>query len=145
MKGNVDLHSEDILGMRSEVEPLTPPQSTWDTFHEEETEEDITEIASSLGGEEAADLEEEWADKTERGAKPVLGLEIEPEEQPLDDPVLMYLHEIGKVSLLTSNDEKVLASKLEEAKYLEKIEGLRFQHYWRYPLAGSTTIYLLRH
>jgi RNA polymerase primary sigma factor len=145
MKNNGDLDAEDILGMRPEVEPLTPPQSTWDTFHEEETEEDITGFASSWGGEAAADLEEECGDKTERGAKSVLGLEIEPEEQPVDDPVLMYLHEIGKVSLLTANDEKVLASKLEEANYLEKIEGLRFQHYWKYPLAVSTTIYLLRH
>jgi len=97
------------------------------------------------GGEEAADLEEKRTDKTERGGKSVLGLEVEPEEQPVDDPVLMYLQEIGKVSLLTANDEKVLASKLEEAKYLEKIEGLRFQHYGRYPLAVGTTIYLLRH
>ena len=67
------------------------------------------------------------------------------EEQPVDDPVLMYLHDIGKVSLLTANDEKVLASKLEEAKYLEKIESLHFQHYGIYPPAVSTTIYLLRH
>ncbi|MBM4446495.1 MAG: RNA polymerase sigma factor RpoD [Chloroflexi bacterium] len=57
----------------------------------------------------------------------------------------MYLREIGKVSLLTANDEKVLASKLEDAKYLERIEGLRFQRHGRYPLAISTTIYLLRH
>ena len=67
------------------------------------------------------------------------------EEQPVDDPLLMYFHDIGKVSLLTANDEKVLASKLEEAKYLKKIESLHFQHYGRYPLAVSTTIYLLRH
>jgi RNA polymerase primary sigma factor len=66
-------------------------------------------------------------------------------EQPVDDPVLMYFHDIGKVSLLTANDEKVLASKLEEAKYLKKIESLHFQHYGRYPPAVSTTIYLLRH
>ena len=49
MKDNGDLDSEDILGMRSEVESLTLPESAWGTFHEEETEEDITEIASALG------------------------------------------------------------------------------------------------
>jgi RNA polymerase primary sigma factor len=145
MKDTVDLGSEDILGMRPEVEPLTLLKTAWDTSHEEETEEDIAEPASSLGGEESADLEEEWGDKTERGAKSVPGLEVEPWEQPVDDPVLMYLHEIGKVSLLTANDEKVLAGKLEGARYLEKVEGLPFQHYGRYPLAVSTTIYLLRH
>jgi len=57
----------------------------------------------------------------------------------------MYFHDIGKVSLLTANNEKVLASKLEEAKYLKKIESLHFQHYGIYPLAVSTTIYLLHH
>jgi RNA polymerase primary sigma factor len=145
MKDTIDLGSEDILGMRSEVESLTLLKTAWDTFHEEETEEDIAELAFSLGGGESTDLEEEWGDKTERGAKSVPGLKVEPWEQPVDDPVLMYLHEIGKVSLLTANDEKVLASKLEEAKYLEKIEGLPFQHYGTYPLAVSTTIYLLRH
>jgi len=145
MKDKVALYSEDILGMRPEVESLALLKTAWGTFNEEETEKDITEIASSWGAEEPADLEEEWGDKTERGAKSAPGLEVEPEEQPVDDPVLMYLREIGKVSLLTANDEKVLASKLEEAKYLEKIEGLRFQHYGRYPLAVNTTIYLLRH
>jgi RNA polymerase primary sigma factor len=145
MKDKVDLGSEDILGMRPEVESLKFAQSAWSTSHDEGTEEDISEVVSSWEAEESADLEEEWGDKTERGAKSVPGLEVEPEEQPVDDPVLMYLREIGKVSLLTTNDEKVLASKLEDAKYLEEIEGLGFQHYGRYPRAVSTTIYLLRH
>jgi len=69
----------------------------------------------------------------------------EPWEQPVDDSVLMYLHEIGKVSLLTAKDEKVLASKLEEAKYLVKIEALRSPQHGRYSPAVGTAIYLLRH
>jgi RNA polymerase primary sigma factor len=145
MKDKGALNTEDILEMRSEVKSRTPRGSTWATFHEEEAEEDIPEIASSWAAEESADLEEEWSYKTESGAKAALGLEIGHEEQPVDDPVLMYLHEIGRVSLLTADDEKALASKLEESKYLEKIEGLRFKHYGRYPLAVITTIYLLRH
>ena len=57
----------------------------------------------------------------------------------------MYLHEIGKVSLLTANDEKALASKIEEAKYLEKIEELYLQRHGEYPSTVDTVIYLLRH
>jgi RNA polymerase primary sigma factor len=57
----------------------------------------------------------------------------------------MYLHEIGKVSLLTASDEKALASKIEEAKYLEKIEELYFQRHGEYPSPVDTVIYLLRH
>jgi len=157
MKDNSELDSEDILGMRSEVELLTLLDRSWDTFHEEETEEDITKIApeeeteeditkiAPEDGEECADPEEEWKDKTEKRGKSVLGLKVEPEEQPVDDSVRLYLHEIGKVSLLTAKDEKVLASALEEAKYLKKIESLQFQDYGRYPPAINTIIYLLRH
>jgi len=118
MKENGGLNSEDILGLRSEVESLTLLKTAWGDSHEEETE---------------------------RGVEPVPGPEVEPLEQPVDNPILMYLREIGKVSLLTANDEKALASKLEDAEYLTKIEGIRFQHDGRYPLAVSTTIYLLRH
>ncbi len=145
MEDKVELHTEDIMGMRPEVESLKLTQSAWGTFRQEDTEEDISVIASSWGDEGSADLDEEWGDKTERGAKSVIGLDLEPGEQPVDDPVLMYLHEIGKVSLLTANDEKVLASRLEDARYLAKIEGLRLKHYGRYPPAVSITIYLLRH
>jgi len=143
MKDKSGINSEDILGIRSDIESFTLAQRTWGAFHEEETE-DIAEPALPWVGEESADLDE-WGDKTEIEAQPVTGLEVEPWEQPVDDPVLMYLREIGRVSLLTANDEKVLASKLEEAKYLTKIEALRLPHYSRYPLAVSTTIYLLRH
>jgi RNA polymerase primary sigma factor len=57
----------------------------------------------------------------------------------------MYLHEIGRVSLLSAKDEKILASKLEEAKYLAKIEDLSSQQDGKYSAAVRTTIYLLRH
>jgi len=38
----------------------------------------------------------------------------------LDDPVRMYLREIGRVHLLTSQDEKDLARKIEGQKHLRK-------------------------
>ena len=37
----------------------------------------------------------------------------------LDDPVRMYLREIGKVHLLTSKDERVLARKMEGGRHLD--------------------------
>jgi RNA polymerase primary sigma factor len=53
---------------------------------------------------------------------------LAPLEHELDEltdyPVLMYLREIGRVSLLTAKEEQTLASKIEEAKYLQKIEEL---------------------
>jgi len=38
-----------------------------------------------------------------------------------DDPVRLYLHEIGKVQLLTAAEEKTLARKIEEGKRIEDV------------------------
>jgi RNA polymerase primary sigma factor len=40
----------------------------------------------------------------------------------LDDPVRMYLREIGQVRLLTSKDERALARKIDGGKHLEALE-----------------------
>ncbi|MFC2072255.1 sigma-70 family RNA polymerase sigma factor [Chloroflexota bacterium] len=47
----------------------------------------------------------------------------EDEEQDVaNDPIRLYLHEIGKVSLLTARDERDLAKKIEVAKRLRQIK-----------------------
>src|SRR3990172_3425478 len=54
-------------------------------------------------------------------------LELETSLEPLeeqevaDDPVRLYLHEIGKVHLLTGKDERVLAQKIEASKHIRQI------------------------
>ena len=51
--------------------------------------------------------------------------EILEEDSSIEDPVKMYLHEIGRGQLLTADDEKWLACRLEEASRLkETISGL---------------------
>jgi RNA polymerase primary sigma factor len=145
MKKNDGLNPEEAFGISPEVELLTPARSTWGSFPEVETEDEIARPVLPWPDEESADLEEDWGDKTDEVVKSAPALEIEPWEQQVDDPVLMYLHEIGRVSLLTAKDEKLLASKLEEAKYLAKIELLLSQQPGRYSPAVSTAIYLLRH
>jgi RNA polymerase sigma factor (sigma-70 family) len=145
MKNKVDLDSEDILDMRPEVESLVFAPSAWSAFRDEGAGEDITKITSPWEAEECTDLEEGLGDKTEKEAESLTELDLEPDETPVDAPILMYLREIGKVALLTANDERVLASKLEDTKYLEKIEGPGFQHHGRYSQAVRTIIYLLRH
>jgi RNA polymerase primary sigma factor len=44
------------------------------------------------------------------------------DQEGIDDPVRMYLREIGKVFLLTADDEKRLARQMEEGKHLEGLE-----------------------
>lgn len=105
------------------------------------------EVIPLWDGEEPVGLEEELIGQLDSESKPVIDLrEVEAgEHESIDDPVHVYLHEIGKVPLLTAKDEKVLASKLEEAKYLRKIEELYFQQYNVYPAPEDVVVYLLRH
>src|SRR3990170_2587465 len=43
-------------------------------------------------------------------------------QEGVDDPVRMYLREIGKVYLLSGDDEKRLARQMEEGKFIQEIE-----------------------
>jgi len=66
----------------------------------------------------------EWA---ETRARPKLkgeaevDLELE-DQEGIDDPVRMYLREIGKVHLLTAQDEKRLARQMEDGKHIQRLE-----------------------
>jgi RNA polymerase primary sigma factor len=63
--------------------------------------------------------------------------------ESMDDPVRMYLREIGRVMLLTADDEKRLAKRMEEANYLEKIEEALRVKLRRSPTAAETTTRLI--
>jgi len=79
---------------------------------EEPMEDELDEVAQE---EKAEEEEEEAEEETEK--------EWEPETlEVLDDPVRMYLREIGRVRLLTSADECLLARRLEAGKHLQNIE-----------------------
>ena len=65
---------------------------------------------------EVAKLEEE---EPEKEVETNVDLE---DQEGIDDPVRMYLREIGKVSLLTAADEKRLARQMEEGKHLQRLE-----------------------
>ena len=41
----------------------------------------------------------------------------------IDDPIRMYLREIGRVSLLKKSDERTLARRIEACKYIQTVEG----------------------
>ncbi|HEY7269031.1 MAG TPA: RNA polymerase sigma factor RpoD [Dehalococcoidia bacterium] len=49
------------------------------------------------------------------------GIPLE-DQEGIDDPVRMYLREIGKVFLLSAADEKFLARQMEEGQHIEAIE-----------------------
>jgi RNA polymerase primary sigma factor len=66
----------------------------------------------------------EWAETGARAKlKEEAGGDLELEEQEgIDDPVRMYLREIGKVHLLTAQDEKRLARQMEDGKHIQRLE-----------------------
>jgi len=68
----------------------------------------------------------EWAEKRapvklKREEEAGVNLELE-EQEGIDDPVRMYLREIGKVHLLTAQDEKRLARQMEDGKHVQRLE-----------------------
>jgi RNA polymerase primary sigma factor len=73
---------------------------------------------------------EEWGgvDKIDEAEPELADIEL---EEGIDDPVRMYLREIGKVSLLTADDEKRLARAMEDSEYIQRIEEAHFQQVGR--------------
>ncbi len=74
-------------------------------------------------------------------------LEKEPlpleEQEGVDDPVRMYLREIGKVYLLSGADEKRLARQMEEAKHIEAIERRWLAEHNRLPSGQEILLSLI--
>lgn len=81
-----------------------------------------TVLVSAATSSNSADLEQ-WdgpAALFERGTR----AGQQPEDSELtDDPVRMYLREIGRVSLLTAQDERILARSMEIQRRLKLIEA----------------------
>jgi RNA polymerase primary sigma factor len=89
----------------------------------------------------------EWA---ETGVRPKLKDEEEVEvdldledQEGIDDPVRMYLREIGKVHLLTAQDEKRLARQMEDGKHIQRLEKNWQEANGCPPTAVDVTIVLL--
>ena len=62
----------------------------------------------------------------------------------IDDPVRMYLREIGKVALLTAADEKRLSRHIEEWRHVEEIVDSFEEEHTRPPRYGEILAELLR-
>ncbi|HEY91811.1 MAG TPA: RNA polymerase sigma factor RpoD [Dehalococcoidia bacterium] len=83
--------------------------------------------AASFPDENKDDEERSSTEEVTANAKHAADLELHTpietlEDQEVgDDPVRLYLHEIGKVQLLTAAEEKILARKIEEGKRIEDV------------------------
>ena len=72
-----------------------------------------------------AEIETEPGTATITKAEPDFEPQVQIEEhEMLEDPVRMYLREIGRVSLLKRADERLLARKMEARKHLRRMEHI---------------------
>lgn len=61
----------------------------------------------------------------------------------IEDPIRMYLQEMGRVSLLSSEEEKQLGKKIEDAKYLRQIEEEWHSEHGKLPSGAEEAIAVL--
>jgi RNA polymerase primary sigma factor len=81
----------------------------------------------------AEDLEEE----------PVLAVLGADDQEMGDDPVRLYLHEIGRVPLLTAHDEKTAARRIEMGKRVFRVKGL-LEKQGKHPTASQVFQEIIR-
>ena len=155
-----ELNPEDFLDVTEENSPAPNILGILGQVSPHEEDDEVTEgvsIVVAPTGEDAA--EEPWVDAVADDEGPEAPEEgpadadIENEEveweaeteslEVLDDPVRMYLREIGRVRLLTSNDERVLARKLEGQKHLLALEKQLTDLEGRPPRPWEITLALL--
>ena len=92
-----------------------------------------------------AETEAERRTATRTEAEPDLKPQVRIEEHGvLDDPVRMYLREIGRVSLLKRADEQMLARKMEAAKHLRRMEDIFEGRVGRAPAANEVIMTMMR-
>lgn len=114
---------EDITGESEAADDLRKtavPGAKTDTDAEEAEAKEWTD-ESREGEIEEWEEEEEEEEEEKPEEVPIEAPSLELEEM-IDDPVRMYLREMGQVPLLNSADEKRLARKMDEARHLKRLD-----------------------
>jgi len=122
-----------------------------DPIEREDEELDKEEISELTKEEEDDGIIAEVStveESTIEGTAEILPEEIAPqialeEHEIIDDSTRMYLQEIGRVPLLSASEEVTIARKIEQGRFLEKIEDTHFKRYKRFPSGVDIVVYLI--
>jgi RNA polymerase primary sigma factor len=146
---------------KNELDPLHDDENSKKPSHNEtpdgdeksdEMFEPTSENEDEPEDEEVSEDDELWSKAKHHDGKGEedinLNLELAAEEiveqDITDDPVRIYLHEIGRVHLLTANDEKILAKQMEEGKYIADIKQDYAQKNGRQPSGADIVVSILQ-
>ncbi|HJP27265.1 MAG TPA: sigma-70 factor domain-containing protein, partial [Dehalococcoidia bacterium] len=99
-------------------------------------------LRSSAVAASVSDLET-WGSKQSEGIAALNFNQMVEDSEISDDPVRMYLREIGRVGLLTAQDERFLARGMEISQRLADIQAEMAAQTGRMPTAADTTLELL--
>jgi RNA polymerase primary sigma factor len=135
---------KDILGLGiHEEDELEPVEKVYTRLPDRglsviETDREATPAAEPTDGE--AEIWPEGEAKLKIQKPEEVPLE---EQEGIDDPVRMYLREIGRVYLLTADDEKRLARSMEEGKHIQRIEKRWLEEHGRQARGTDVLLCLL--
>ncbi len=119
------LTPEDILKVVPNPEQdLSHLEDIWDALSENGVE-------ILQGNQRGHELAEHGSEDAETGIDHAITMVRE--EEVIDDPVRMYLREIGRVHLLDAKGEKTLARKILEGRHVEKYENQWLEQYGQSP------------
>jgi len=121
------LTPEDILKVVPKPEQdLSHLEDIWDAL----SENGVEIVEGDRQGHDLID-NEHAVDETKVGLDREMALVRE--EEVIDDPVRMYLREIGRVHLLDAKGEKTLARRILEGRHVEKYENEWLEQYGESP------------
>jgi RNA polymerase primary sigma factor len=146
---------------KNELDPLLDEENFKKLSHNETPDDDEksdevfepnAENKDELEDEEVSEDDELWSkskhyDEKDKGDIDLsldLAADEIVEQDITDDPVRIYLHEIGRVHLLTANDEKTLAKQMEEGKYIADIKQDYAQKNGRQPSGTDIVMSILQ-
>tara|TARA_B100001123_G_scaffold430221_2_gene549802 strand:+ start:3652 stop:5292 length:1641 start_codon:yes stop_codon:yes gene_type:complete len=109
---------------------------------DERRDEEGEDSGTATATQDPEDKDEKDLDDSEEEEEETVALLTE-ESEGIDDPVRMYLREIGKVYLLTADDEKHLARQMEEGIHLRDIEKAYVDAFGHPPSASRVAVTLL--